>query len=105
MLRHEAGERARLLGSAHPGARSAEGSPVSDQPNPTTGQGTRERVAAAVIGALFVAAALAIVMSSLPDLTTGPVLAAIVIGSLGVEALLSAARNRRCLLSRIGPLP
>ena len=78
---------------------------MSDDANPTRDRGTRERVAAAVIGVLFVAVALAIVVTSVRDLSTGPVLAAIVIGSLGVEALISAARNRRCLLSRIGPLP
>ena len=69
------------------------------------GQGTRERCAAAVIGALFVGIALAILVSSAHGWSPGPVLAATVIGGLGIEALVSAARNRRCLLSRIGPLP
>lgn len=78
---------------------------MSDEENPTTGEGTRERVAAFLIGALFVGIALAILVSFMQDLSAGPVLAALVIGSLGIEALLSAARNRRCLLSRIGPLP
>lgn len=32
-------------------------------------------------------------------------LAAAIVGLLGAEALLCAVRNRRCLLSRIGPLP
>ena len=68
-------------------------------------QGTRDRVAAAVIGAFFVGIALAILASFMHDLSVGPVLAAVVIGGLGIEALLSAARKRRCLLSRIGPLP
>lgn len=72
---------------------------------PREDQGTRDRVAAAVIGAIFVGIALAILASFLHDLSVGPVLAAVVIGGLGVEALLSAARKRRCLLSRIGPLP
>jgi heme A synthase len=31
--------------------------------------------------------------------------AALVVGVLGIEALYSAARNRRSLISRIGPLP
>jgi hypothetical protein len=73
--------------------------------NPLKSQGTRERVAAAVIGALFVVLALAILASSVHDLSVGPLMAALVIGALGIEALLSAARRRRCLLSRIGPLP
>jgi len=66
---------------------------------------TRDRVAAAVIGAFFVGIALAILASFVHDLSVGPVLAAVVIGGLGIEALFSAARKRRCLLSRIGPLP
>ncbi len=78
---------------------------MSDDANPLKDQGTRERIAAVVIGALFVGIALAILVSFVHDLSVGPVLAAIVIGGLGIEALLSAARNRRCLLSRIGPLP
>jgi hypothetical protein len=32
-------------------------------------------------------------------------LAALSIGGLGIEAIYSAMRNRRSLLSRIGPLP
>lgn len=78
---------------------------MSDEDNPTTGEGTRERVAAVLIGALFVSIAVVILVSFLHDLSIGPMLAAMVIGGLGIEALLSAARNRRCLLSRIGPLP
>jgi hypothetical protein len=78
---------------------------MSHKANPGEVQGTRDRVAAAVIGALFVGIALAILASFVHDLSVGPVLAAVVIGGLGVEALLSAARKRRCLLSRIGPLP
>jgi len=73
--------------------------------NPQEDQGARDRVAAAVIGAFFVGIALAILASFMHDLSVGPVLAAVVIGGLGIEALLSAARKRRCLLSRIGPLP
>ena len=78
---------------------------MSDDGNPAKREGTRERVAAVLIGALFVGIAVVILASFMHDLSVGPVLAAIVIGGLGVEALLSAARNRRCLLSRIGPLP
>jgi hypothetical protein len=78
---------------------------MTHKANPREDQGTRDRVAAAVIGAFFVGIALAILASFVHDLSVGPVLAAAVIGGIGVEALLSAARNRRCLLSRIGPLP
>jgi len=78
---------------------------MSGNPNPAKDQGTRERVVAVLIGALFVGIALAILASFMHDLSVGPVLTAVVIGGLGIEALFSAARNRRCLLSRIGPLP
>jgi hypothetical protein len=78
---------------------------MNDDANTAKGEGTRERVAAVLIGALFVGIALAILVSFMHDLSVGPVLAAVVIGGLGIEALLSAAHNRRCLLSRIGPLP
>jgi len=78
---------------------------MSDDAKPLKDQGTRERIAAVAIGVLFVGIAIAILASFVDDLSVGPVLAAVVIGGLGIEALLSAARKRRCLLSRIGPLP
>ena len=78
---------------------------MTHRAKPREDQGTRDRVAAAVIGAFFVGIALAILASFLHDLSVGPVLAAVVIGGLGIEALISAVRKRRCLLSRIGPLP
>jgi hypothetical protein len=78
---------------------------MSDDANPAKREGSGERVAAVLIGALFVGISLAILAAFMHDLSVGPVLAAVVIGGLGIEALLSAARNRRCLLSRIGPLP
>lgn len=65
--------------------------------------GTLDRWVAAAIGTLFIAIALFILVSDAPGL--GPLFAAAVIGGLGLEAVVSAARNRRCLLSRIGPLP
>ena len=78
---------------------------MSDSADPAKDRGTRERVVAALIGALFVGIAVAIVVSTMHDWSPGSVLAAIVTGGLGVEALYSAVRSRRCLLSRIGPLP
>jgi small basic protein len=78
---------------------------MSHKANPREDHETRERVAAALIGAFFVGIALAILASFVHELSVGPVLAAVVIGGLGIEALISAVRKRRCLLSRIGPLP
>lgn len=57
----------------------------------------------AAFGLLFAAIAVAIVIVS--DRSLGPILAAIVIGILGVDAVASAIRNKQSLLSRIGPLP
>jgi hypothetical protein len=56
------------------------------------------------VGLLFVGLAAAIILSSGSD-TVWAYLAAVVVGGLGLDALLSAARNRRSVLSRIGPLP
>jgi hypothetical protein len=52
---------------------------------------------------LFAVIALAVVVVS--DRSFGPLLAAAVIGILGIDAIASAFRNRPSLLSRIGPLP
>jgi hypothetical protein len=56
-------------------------------------------------GACFVALALAILVAAWESAPVGAAVAAIVVGLLGVEALISAARDRPSLLSRIGPLP
>lgn len=40
-----------------------------------------------------------------PSTRPGSVVAALVVGGLGVETLMSVAYNRQSLLSRIGPLP
>jgi hypothetical protein len=73
---------------------------------PGTGrEGSRERWAATAIGALFVAIAISIPVAASGPLGLGAWFAVGVIAGLGLEALVSAARNRRCLLSRIGPLP
>jgi asparagine N-glycosylation enzyme membrane subunit Stt3 len=68
-------------------------------------ESSRERWAAAAIGALFIAIAVSIPFASGGDLGVMAWFAVGVIAGLGLEALISAARNRRCLLSRIGPLP
>lgn len=58
-----------------------------------------------VIGLLFLGVAIAIVLLGEAPSSVGSLLAVLVIGGLGVDALLSAARGQRSLLSRIGPLP
>lgn len=66
--------------------------------------GGHRRWATALIGVLFVGVAVAIVFAA-REAGLAAYAAAAVVGALGVEALVCAARNRRCLLSRIGPLP
>ena len=68
-------------------------------------EASRERWAAVAIGALFIAIAISIPLASSGALGLGAWIAVGLIAGLGLEALVSAARKRRCLLSRIGPLP
>jgi hypothetical protein len=72
---------------------------------PTEVPKNAERWVTAMVGLLFVGLAIAIVCSFEADLSLGALAAAAVIGGLGIDALLSAARKRRSILSRIGPLP
>ena len=69
----------------------------------STGGSSNYRIVTAVFGLFFVVLAVAIVVVS--DRTVGPLLAAVVISVLGIDALASALRNKPSLLSRIGPLP
>jgi hypothetical protein len=61
------------------------------------------RIVTAVLGLFFVMLAVAIVVVS--DRSVGPLLAAAVVSVLGIDAIVSAFRNKPSLLSHIGPLP
>lgn len=63
------------------------------------------RIVTGCVGALFVALAIAIIAVVDRPIGLGAVVAAMVIGLLGIDALISAVRAKRSLLSRIGPLP
>jgi len=63
------------------------------------------RIATGCMGALFVALAIAIVVVVDRPMGSGALAAAAVIALLGIDALISAVRGKRSLLSRIGPLP
>ncbi len=63
-----------------------------------------DRFIALLFGLVFCGIALAIVLLAQP-LSTGPVIAAVVLGGLGLDAVVSAVRGTQSLLSRIGPLP
>lgn len=56
-------------------------------------------------GIFFVAIAMAIVLSADWPLSLGVIAAAVVVGGLGLDAVLSAFRGTKSVLSRIGPLP
>lgn len=72
---------------------------------PTDAPKNSERWVTGAVGLLFVGIAVAIVYSVGADHSLGSFAAAVVIGWLGIDALLSAARKRRSVLLRIGPLP
>ena len=68
-------------------------------------RGKRDRWVTAAMGLLFVGIALAILATAAGLNPVAAFVAAFVTGGLGIDALWSAARNRRSILSRIGPLP
>ena len=77
---------------------------MSRLPDPSAPKGPSPRVESAFgIGCLLVA--VAIVAYADPAMGGGPWRAAAAVGGLGLEAVIAAARGRRSLLSRIGPLP
>ena len=64
---------------------------------------TAYRIVTFSFGVLFVTCAVAIFMIS--GLALGVWIAGIVIGGLGLDAMISAIRSRKSLLARIGPVP
>lgn len=72
---------------------------------PTETPKNAERWVTAIVGILFVGIAIAIVCSFAAELSLGAFALAALIGGLGMDALFSAARKRRSIVSRIGPLP
>jgi multisubunit Na+/H+ antiporter MnhG subunit len=73
--------------------------------DPQSRRGRLDRWVTAAVGVLFVGIAIAILVTAASERPIAAFLAALVTGGLGLDALLSAARNRRSFLSRIGPLP
>lgn len=76
----------------------------SDSSKRAARPGTR-RIVDLLFGILFVILAAAIVMLSDRTTLAGSIAAALVVGGLGIEAMFSAVRGKRSLVSRIGPLP
>jgi hypothetical protein len=63
------------------------------------------RVVTVAFSLLFLILAILIVMLSDSRTRFGSLLAAMLVGGLGLDALICALRNKPSLLSRIGPLP
>ncbi|MGG6239493.1 hypothetical protein ACQ4N7_12770 [Nodosilinea sp. AN01ver1] len=59
----------------------------------------------ATFGLVFVLLAIAILATADSNRKLGSALVAIIVGGLGGDAMVSAARNGRSILSRLGPLP
>lgn len=75
------------------------------RPPGRTGARTSERWVGAAFGLFLVGMAVAIVLLAADANPLGASAAALLIGGLGVDALVAAIRDRRSILSRIGPLP
>jgi hypothetical protein len=76
--------------------------------NPKLPKGMRSptyRWVTALVGLLFVGLAIAILATATPQTRVGAYVAALVVGGLGADAIVSAARNRLSILARLGPLP
>jgi hypothetical protein len=76
---------------------------MPDTHRTSTKASTTHRIVTAAFGAFFTSIAVAIGLMSEP--AVGSALAAIVIGIVGIDAMIGAWRDRPALLSRIGPLP
>jgi hypothetical protein len=61
------------------------------------------RTITCAFGVLFLASAIAIFVVS--EVSYGTVVAGVLVGGLGLDAIVSALRNKKSLLARIGPLP
>ena len=59
----------------------------------------------ATVGLVFVALTVAILFTADRQHRIGAFGAAFIVGGLGVDAVVSAARNHLSILARIGPLP
>jgi hypothetical protein len=73
--------------------------------DPSKHAGRTSRIVDLLFGILFVIVAAAILVLSDQSNLAGSIAVALVVGGLGVDAVFSAVRGKRSLVSRIGPLP
>ena len=77
-----------------------------EKPKPSRGTSSKTyRWVTAMVGLLFAGIAVVIIYTADSSNRVGAYGAALAIGGLGLDAMISAARDRTSLLSRIGPLP
>ena len=79
--------------------------PMHSDPSRHASPWTSSRIVDLLFGIFLVLMAVAILVWSEPSSFAGSIVAAVVVGGLGIEAIFSAARGKRPLLARIGPLP
>ncbi len=73
--------------------------PTEHQPSQTKAY----RTVTCAFGVFFLALALVIFVVS--EVSLGTLVAGVLVGGLGLDAIVSALRNKKSLLARIGPLP
>ncbi len=61
------------------------------------------RIVTCAFGVIFGALALAIVVFA--EISLGSLIASVLVGGVGLDAIVCALRNKKSLLAKIGPLP
>lgn len=78
---------------------------MSSDPSRRPGAWPSSRLVDLLFGIFLAVLAAAILFTSDQSSLAGSIIAAGVVGGLGIEAICSAARGKRSLLARIGPMP
>jgi hypothetical protein len=78
---------------------------MSEQTESPAARSRSDRIVGSIFGVFFVVLAIVIMVLSNESDFIGSLAVSLIVGGLGVDSLVSAARNQRSLVSRIGPLP
>jgi hypothetical protein len=79
--------------------------PMNSNLSNRTGKSTSSRIVDLLFGILFAVLGAAILVLSDQLTAVGSIMAAVVVGGLGIEAIIGAVCGKRSPLARIGPLP
>ena len=74
-------------------------------PNTPFTKSKQYRIVTFLFGLFFLILAILILVLSGPSPGVGSFFVALIVGGLGLDGIISALRQKRSLLSRIGPLP